>query len=399
MNRFHRSRRLVSVVTAVAALSLALVGCSSSSGEGKDEPLKIALLTVTSGPAATYGKPILTDVELLRDQLKKSGGIKGREIEIDVVDTAGDPTQTATEFRRLANDDSVVAIVGPYFSGEADVAVPLSASTKMPMIVLAGAVGIVDKSDWAFRAYPPDDLQISTALDAYLKEYPKVKKMVVVGDGQAAVTAATIKNLWPAILKKHGITIVDTITFDSATTDFRAIAGRIAKSGADGVAMSSLTPAAPRLVQQLDRDNVGLPVISSGHVNTVPTLAKVAGKAANGLVYPSSFNPDAGTDALKNWIGPYTELRDKQNPDLKGEPAGFSLEGAWYDAFQLVLSSLEEGDLDGSIEDIRAGVRDRLAKVSDFQGVSGPMSAEPNGDIVYQPTPVIAKDGDWVVLK
>jgi branched-chain amino acid transport system substrate-binding protein len=284
-----------------------------------------------------------------------------------------------------------------------EVAAPIASQLKVPMLTSTSTKpGVVDDSPWAFRVGTTDEEAIPPAVDAYLKVYPNVKKVVIVGDSQAAVTAGMIKNIWPKVLPQKGLTVTDTVTFESATTDFSAIATRIKASGADGIAVSAFSPALPNLMKELERQGVKMPIITSPHVFTVPPLPQVLGPTADGLVIPMLFNPDRRADPK---VGPileeYQKLAQAESPNQPVQPIGFAAEPQTYDTFALVMQVMRESGVNGSmpVSDAREKIRAALSSVKAYQGLSGEMTADSNRNITFKVTPGIAKDGAWTAIK
>ena len=78
-----------------------------------EEPIKVGLLLTYVGPTAIFARYEDKGARLLIDQINESGGIKGRPIELVNYDTEGKPDRAGTLYRRLAEEDNVVAVIGP----------------------------------------------------------------------------------------------------------------------------------------------------------------------------------------------------------------------------------------------------------------------------------------------
>ena len=296
-------------------------------GQPSGAPVKIGFLTPLSGPAAAYGALLKAAPQLVMDEVNAAGGVNGSPLDVVTVDSPNNPNQALTSLAKLVNDDKVLAIAGPYFTGEAEVVAPRAEQLQVPIAFNALKPGVVSGDKWAFQFNIPDDRNLPVAIDAFKKVYPDVRKVVVVGDVQTAVTASVIKDLWPKLLPQAGYSIVDTVTYDASTTDFSAIATRIKGSGADGMALSSLSPAAPNLLKELQRQGVKLPIVSSEHLQTVPPFPEIAGSTAEGMIMPFSFDPSrAGQDArVKDWLTRY-EAIVQPGPSGQKPAIGYALE-------------------------------------------------------------------------
>lgn len=367
-------------------------------GQASGASVKIGFLTPLSGPAAAYGGLLKAAPQLVMDEVNASGGINGSPLDIVIVDSPNNPNQALTSVARLVNDDKVVAIAGPYFTGEAEVAAPRAEQLQVPIAFNALKPGIVAGDKWAFQFNIPDDRNLPVAIDAFKKVYPDVRKVVVVGDVQTAVTSSVIKDLWPRLLPQAGYTVVDTVTYDASTTDFSAIATRIKAAGADGMALSSLSPAAPNLLKELQRQGVKLPIVSSEHLQTVPPFPEIAGSTAEGMIMPFSFDPSrAAQDArVKDWLTRYDAAVPAGSNGQK--PAvGYALEPLYYDLLSAMVKSLRDGGVNGAtpLPQAREAMRSGLEKLKDYQGIGGTISTGPDHVMTWPITPLIVRDNRW----
>lgn len=149
-------------------------------------------------------------------------------------DGASGPKQTVTLMRKLAEQDKIFGILGPFSSGEYEVAAPLAAQLQIPIVntnsVKPGMAA--NYQPWAFRMTLTDDVSIPASLDFVLKKYPQAKRVLLVGDTKQSSTENTIRNVYPGLLKAKGLDIIGTVDFETSTTDFSAVVSKI-KEGAN----------------------------------------------------------------------------------------------------------------------------------------------------------------------
>lgn len=106
-----RRRQLLKVTAALAAAHLARPAWSQS------EPIKIGMLSVKSGALAAGGRQMEDGLNLF---LKERGNvIAGRNVELIVADTGGQPAQAKTKAQELVQRSGVQIIVGPVAAFEA----------------------------------------------------------------------------------------------------------------------------------------------------------------------------------------------------------------------------------------------------------------------------------------
>ncbi|MGY3469246.1 ABC-type branched-subunit amino acid transport system substrate-binding protein [Bradyrhizobium sp. LM6.11] len=103
------SRRKLGMVLLGAMLGTA---AAISVAQGAEPPLKVGLLEDVSGDLAFMGMPKLHGSQLAVEEINKSGGIMGRQIELIHLDPQGDNARYQEFGRRLLNRDKVDVLIG-----------------------------------------------------------------------------------------------------------------------------------------------------------------------------------------------------------------------------------------------------------------------------------------------
>src|SRR5262245_8387052 len=91
------------------------------------------------GPFATFTKTNLIAAQLAADEINAAGGVNGKKLRIVSFDTAGKPDQAVVGLRRLAEDDKVMAIIGPFSSGECRVVFPAGERAGLVTLSMASS--------------------------------------------------------------------------------------------------------------------------------------------------------------------------------------------------------------------------------------------------------------------
>lgn len=176
-------------------------------------PIKIGYLTPMTGPTAPFGQMESIAVFLGEEDANKAGGVNGSPIQIIRYDSPFDPKQAVTLVRKLALDDKAFAILGPFSSGEMDVAAPLANELQIPVIGMKTTKPGFSENHrpWEFRITVTDDIMTPALVAAFKKANPNVKKVLVVADTKEAVTEYMAKEVWPRFLKEAGFEVQSTV--------------------------------------------------------------------------------------------------------------------------------------------------------------------------------------------
>jgi branched-chain amino acid transport system substrate-binding protein len=377
-----RSKYMRSVAVLGITL-LALSACSSSSDDNADaSPLKIGSLLPETGSLAFLGPPEFAGVDLAVADINAAGGVLGQDVE----HIRGDSGDTSTEIAQTTVDShlaaGVSAIVGAASSGVS--------FTVIDKITTAGVVHFspantspdftnYDDNGMYFRTAPSDTFQ--GAVLGQLMASEGAENAVIInmddayGNGLAKYAAAAFT----------GSSTV--ITYDPAATEFASEVGQAKAANPDAIALigfAETTAVVTELIKQgIGPDSVKVYLVDGNLSGTA--FAELPSDVMVGVkgTLPGAFAPEAFQARLLE-IDP--ELTD------------FSYAAESYDTVTLIALAAEAGgatDGDtiaanlqavsaggekcGNFADCKALLDD--GKDIDFDGVSGPVEFDANGEV------------------
>ena len=227
----------------------------------------LGVLIPSSGKGAAYGIQQQNAIDMFMEKYSDLG--PAGKLKLDVYDTRGENPEAINLTRKLIGSD-VVAIVGPQFSAEAEVAFPLAVRGEVPIVTpMAAKPGIAGANQpWAFRYALTSENDYAPLVDAWLKRQPKpIKTVVVLMDGKDAVSANDGKNVFASVLKAHGIQILDTITFQTGDIDYSAQVTRAKALNPDGIVISALYNEAAHVAVELRKQGMNQPIVAGVGIN------------------------------------------------------------------------------------------------------------------------------------
>ncbi len=353
-------------------------GGSSSSGGGK-KSFTIAYQGPLSGDNAQLGINMDNGVKLAVEQANKKGDL-GFELKFTNSDDVGDPAQAPTAAQKLIDDKSVIAVVGPAFSGATKASEPLFSEANLASVSPSATNPTLTSQGFKtfFRVVPPDDAQGAEAA-AYMVKGLKAKSIYLVDDkseygvGLADVIA---KSLAGTKVKREGIPV---------TKDYSTIAQKVASSGADTVYYSGYFAEFALFVKAVKgagyKGN-----IASGDGSNDDQFIVQAGKAAAEGIYFTCPCGDANVDPnAADFLAAY-KAKFNTNPGTYSPEA--------YDAANAIIAAIKTLNGDVTREKVVEAV-----KAVDYKGITKQIKFESNGEVngktifVYQ-----VKDGKRNVL-
>ena len=115
----------------------------TSGGAMAVTPIKIGSPLLLSGRGAFVGGAEKATLEMMAEEVNKSGGVNGRPIEFIFYDTEAKPDIAVRLVKRLIQKDKVDAIIGISASWAAFPTIPIIEKYKIPTIMLGSASKIV----------------------------------------------------------------------------------------------------------------------------------------------------------------------------------------------------------------------------------------------------------------
>jgi branched-chain amino acid transport system substrate-binding protein len=164
--------------TAAAGLTLAAPSILRAQ---TNEPIRIGLLTVKTGPLASGG----IDMELgLKQWLAENNNMMGgRKVELTVADTGGVPANTKTKISELYERNKVHAVMGPLAAFEALAVDDYIKAQKIPTLSVAAAEDMTQRkpNPWFVRATSTSS-QCAHPMAEYCAKVKGYKRMIMIAD-------------------------------------------------------------------------------------------------------------------------------------------------------------------------------------------------------------------------
>ncbi|MDP2936821.1 MAG: ABC transporter substrate-binding protein [Dehalococcoidia bacterium] len=362
--------------------------------------IKVCYLTPLTGPLASIGLPQSIAVKMAQEDINNTGGINGSPLEVLTKDSPFDAKQAVTLVRECAEKDQVVALFGPYSSGEFDVAAPLGKDLTMPVIGASTTKvgGALSGRPWSFRMTITDDLSTDAGVGAFAKVYPNAKKIVIIGDVKEAVTEPVVKVHYPPAFKKYGLESLGLVEFTRGMTDFGAVVTKVKEMKPEGIAIAALPGEWALIAKELANQGVKVPVVSSPHPWPGNTVFQVK-DVVEGWIVGAFFQEDLPGAEVQAWVKRF-RATGEADPKIP-KPVYASVDPQMYDAIMYGAKVMREGKVTGDtpFQQVRVLLRDGYNAMKDYKGIVRTYTMNQDGDAVGPVYPVVAKNGRWELIK
>lgn len=372
----------------IAVLTLAgLAGC----GEGGGKGVKIGLNTELTGEMPAVGTSSKNAAELFVSQINAAGGVEvGTEklpINLVVGDNGAKADQAAAVAQRLISQDNVLAMIGPDASACAIPASEIAEGLGCPMIspwstnpktTLDATTGKPKVN--VFRACFIDTFQ-AQVLAKFVQNDLKAKTVAVLYDvaSEAPNGQAT---LFKETFEKNGGQVVAFETYTTGDRDFSAQLTKIKAANPEVIFLPAYYNDVPLIAQQARRLGITAPFVGSDAWSS-PEIIKLGGADIEGSYFCNHYSTQIATPEAQKFMADY-KAKYNQEPD--------DVAALTYDAFGLLTQAIKTaGKLD------RTAVREALASIQKFDGVTGTMQFKPgSGDPIKSAVVLQIKDGKFV---
>ena len=296
--------------------------------------------------------------------------------------------------RKAVADASMVAYLGPYFSGAARVSIPILSRAGVLMISPSNTYPGLTKPNKGEPSEPKkyyptgvrnytrvaiaDDVQGPVAAN-FLFNTVGVRTVYLLDDGQAY--GQSVARAFESTAKSLGMKVVAHKSINPHASDYKDLMRTISTSEAGGppeaiyASLSAGSNAAQLLLDKVAilGSNTKVKFMVPDSVQTTSFIDETAGQAEG--VYASAGSapvPEGLTEAGKKFVQDYEALYGPLT-----EP--YAVQG--YEAMNVLLRAIENICASGGDPTDRKQVREAVFGTKDFNGILGTWSFDANGDI------------------
>ena len=393
--KHSKMRKFSSIFLASTVLAGVLAGCgsteeggSSNGGSGSSgDTIKIGANLELSGAVASYGSSINDGAKLAIEEINADGGINGKKIEYVAVDNKSDNAEAVTAAIRLAEQEKVVAMLGPATSGNATAIVQTAGQFKVPMVTASGTAETVTVNDdgkvndYAFRTCFIDPFQGIVAAN-FASEELQAKNVAIYMDSTsdyAKGLAASFKKQ----IEENGGKVVKEEAYVTDDVDFKSTLTNIKSANPDFVFIPGYYEEVGLIVKQARELGIDVPLMGADGWDS-PTLVELAGADSLNNTYITNHYSSGDPDTkIQEFVAAFEEEYSEQ-------PNAFHALG--YDTVYYLKDAIERaGD-----EVTGEAIQKALAETKDLSLITGTFTVDEKHNPVKSATVLEFVDGSQV---
>lgn len=377
-------KRFSILVLAAMLLGMLLTACQPAA----PTTIKIGLNAELTGGIPVVGESCKNAAELAVKEINDAGGLDvgGQKYMIELlVEDNEDKAESAAAATQKLVTANVLAMIGPNASRNAIPSSVVAESSQMVMIspwstnpktTIVEETGAPKK--YVFRAAFIDDFQGVVAAK-FAMDQLKTAKPAVLYDVASEYNKG-IAEVYKKTLEENGVTVVAFETYTTGDKDFSAQLTKIKEAGADSLFLPNYYSEVPLQVQQARKVGFSGDILGSDSWGNLE-LITLCGADCEGLYFTTHYAADIATPKAQAFIKAYEAAYGKTPDDVAA---------LTYDSFGMLFQAIQAA---GKVD--RQAVRDAVASITLYEGVTGNMQFKGTGDPVKSAVILQIKDGKF----
>jgi branched-chain amino acid transport system substrate-binding protein len=284
-----------------------------------DKVIKIGVLGVMSGPAASWGLVNRYCAEASAEMINEKGGFEiGGEkyrVQIVAIDDRNDPKVAVSGAERLIYEEKIHYIIGPNIAP--------TALAIVPVIEKGGAMSIPYAFPKELYTLPASNsilgmiasYQAGPVIYKYLLDNRGIKSIAFVARNDSE--SLTQRDEGAEAARKLNLEVLsDRDTYEPGTTDFFPVMSGIVSKKPDLLVLSGPAPADTPLLIKAARELGFEGIISAENAQDAKVISELAGDAANGFIsVGGASTPEIRSAYMEEFMKRYEKVAGEWNDE------------------------------------------------------------------------------------
>ncbi len=384
-------RKISLLLVTIMILSAFITGCGESIEDVEEgalpETIKIGVFEPLTGANAAGGELEKVGIDLAHE-LYQTVTIDGQDIPVELkyADNKSDKIESVNAARNLVDDFGAHIIIGSWGSPNSIAAGPVYKEAQIPAIGTSCTNPLVTLgNDYYFRVCFIDPFQGAVMANYAVNEggYKKVAIIQEVSNDYSVALSQIFTTKMKELTDDENC-ITSVGNYSTGNHDFSAQLTAIKNSDAQALFFPGNFTESALIMKQARELGIAIPFLG-GDTWETPKVIQIAGEASEGAVYSSFYDPAAPL------TGRTTEFLDAYAEKYGEDTLAAGVTALGFDAYLLAIETIEKaGSLDGTT------LRNTLAETKDFEGATGYVTLDENGDAVKPAVIKTIQDGRFV---
>lgn len=347
------------------------------------EPIRIALVVPRTGFASYSNVDFCEGVDLAVKEINGKGGVLGRPLKIIKLDNKS-TLQGSKRAAAEAAELDVAAVVGAVWSSHSIAMAPILQKAGIPMLTPSSTNPKVTLAgDYIFRACFTDDFAGKVAAGFAYRDMNAKRAAILknVSNHYSMDLAGFFKQSF----EDRGGQVVYEGKYKEKTSDFGELLEPLRACDADVVFLPGYAQDSALIMKQAASLEIRARFL--GGDGWFGKMHEIGGKSIEGAYYCAQWHTDLPSPGTRKFVGHYQKNHGKR---LRGYIIPLA-----YDAIMLLSRAIADA---GSTD--RGKIRDALASIRGYRGVTGEYTFDEFGDPKNKPVVILKfENGNSVFVK
>ncbi|MDR2161306.1 MAG: ABC transporter substrate-binding protein [Desulfovibrio sp.] len=360
-------------VLGLACLAAAILGGGAQAAE---PPIKIGFPIPLTGEIPKVGESTKYAAQMFLEEINAQGGllVGGKKYPLEFIyeDNESRPESAVNVTLKLIERDEVIALVGPQSSRQAVPAGGVANDNETPLISPWSTNPDATKDrPWVFRAAFLDPFQAPVAANFAAKQFGARTTAVLfeISNDYSKGLADFFREVWG---KLHGADSV--LAFEShgpKDQDFSAQLTKIIALKPDFIFLPENYSFAALIIPQARDLGYKNPFMGSDAWGSAE-LMNLCGDDCKGQFFSTHYAAAGATGATKEFIDKFAKKYGYVPDDVAA---------LTWDSIRIITQAIQNGGkVEKNVRAMRKLVRDQMAAIKQFDGITGKMSFDDQGD-------------------
>ena len=357
------------------------------------EAIRIATALVINGPDSNLGLDAQYGVQVANEERPE---VAGHEVELDFNDDGCSAEGGTTVAQSLVSDTTIAAVIGTSCSSAGVPAseilseqgiLLLSPSATAPGLTLPDA-----RQPFFFRTAHNDEIQ-GAAMADFAYNVLGVTTAATIHDG--GPYTEQLQQVFQDNFIEMGGEITGTEAVDPEATDVSGQLTSLAAGTPEFLFFPIFTQAGGQVARQAhETEGLEDTILAGADGLLSPAFIEAAGAENAEGMYLSGPQADFGDRYQNDFLPAYTDVSGEEEPIS-------AFHAHAYDAYNIIADAIESVGIeeDGTLFISRTALRDYLAELTDYDGLTGSLTCNENGDCANSTITVRqVRDGEFVPI-
>ncbi len=346
-----------------------------------DSKIKVGVYYPLTGEIATFGQFGKKGVEMAVDEINKSGGLLGRQVEAIYEDTRGLQQDSSIAVQKLIDKDKVIGVLGESASTNSIAGGQVCQEKKIPMITPSSTNPQVTQiGDYIFRICFLDDFQ-GEVMARFAFNSLKAKRVAILYDNGSDYSLG-LEQFFSETLKNLGGEIIAKEAYQKQDVDFSSQLTKIKGLNPDAIYVPGYYTQVGQIAQQARKLGLTIPLLGADGWDS-PSLLEIGKEALNGCYFSNHYNVEDPDPTVKNFVQAFVD-RYKTTPDTTA--------GLAYDATNILFTAIKKANSTNA-----KAIRDAIAETKNFSGITGKITISATRDAIKPAVIVGIENGKYIV--